>query len=614
MARCTGALIARLLPGALGARALLACGPTAPGADAGVDAGHVGVDAYVPPLELAFEPVVSRPGPVPGSLTEVSDGLVRLYDGFLEHSADGGRTWTLRAPTSAASLAYEPSRDLLFASSRTGVERSRDGGRTFEPLDAPVTERVVAHVTTDGALWLEQGGVSPRLFRSTDGGESFVEVALPTVDDFLIVFTGLDGSLFLAVDDRVVYRTRDGSRWEELATVSAARVFSTRSGTVLISGSDGATTLELRAEDGVTFERTSAEATYRYAQRPNGRLVRVALDGRTDESSDEGRSWTRIAPALTVVFLDLVARDEALLASTSQGPARLTGPAWRLEDPPGLPPNATAEYLDVSFARSGAAALVRREPSRSVVYLSDATATRWRRLTTMDSAGVSAVAMRPDGERVFLGMTLGRYAVLDTRGFPHLEGGIVARRETVRQAQWVEESGIAILYATLASDDDLSGVVVMGRLTDETAPWMELHPAREGLMVTAPPTLGYHGIAFHTGFNDVMLVSSRRFIGTNAYETSLWVNLDFNSLTGSWGPQRAPLPRLVRTLGPAGAYGDAVAALFEDGELAILSLAGPRWVALSPSIPPIHSAKIAPDRHVWLATRAGAFRSVDPLP
>ncbi|XVV06674.1 F510_1955 family glycosylhydrolase [Actinosynnema sp. CA-248983] len=143
---------------------------------------------------------------------EAKHGSVYGYDsqtGRLAVTADR-RTWDRRAQVDLADFAVSPSNpDVLLATTRQGVTRSTDGGRTFTPIaGAPVLQlvdwpedAVVVGVAPDGtvqtsadggATWTRQGTVRGRpgalathgrtevflatesaIHRSSDGGRTF---------------------------------------------------------------------------------------------------------------------------------------------------------------------------------------------------------------------------------------------------------------------------------------------------------------------------------------------------------------------------------------------------------------------------------------------------------
>jgi photosystem II stability/assembly factor-like uncharacterized protein len=104
-------------------------------------------------------------------LTAAGDLVLGIssHDGRLYRSTDGGRTWANPAETDLFDMAIEPTqgRDVL-GTSASGVQRSRDGGQSFESL--PGAPRLVfihwdsagvIGVDGDGQIWISGDGDSP---------------------------------------------------------------------------------------------------------------------------------------------------------------------------------------------------------------------------------------------------------------------------------------------------------------------------------------------------------------------------------------------------------------------------------------------------------------------
>ena len=105
-------------------------------------------------------------------------------DGGTFSSADGGRTWETRAANAGEArfgrIVVDPADEshLLVADARAGVAGSRDGGRSWTPLESGLR----------GATWLTRGGARLDVLvasgpagaaRSTDGGRTWAPLAVP---------------------------------------------------------------------------------------------------------------------------------------------------------------------------------------------------------------------------------------------------------------------------------------------------------------------------------------------------------------------------------------------------------------------------------------------------
>ncbi|MFF6844346.1 F510_1955 family glycosylhydrolase [Streptomyces tanashiensis] len=144
------------------------------------------------------------------ALDTASDATVYGYDsaaGLLRVSPDGV-TWDDRAALRALDIGVSPTApDTVLATTETGVVRSTDGGRTFDP----VSERVLAYVSwaaPDALFGIDPDGV---LFRGTGGGSSWTRVA--TVPGGAPqALTAVDAGRLLVATQDGVYESRDGGR------------------------------------------------------------------------------------------------------------------------------------------------------------------------------------------------------------------------------------------------------------------------------------------------------------------------------------------------------------------------------------------------------------------
>lgn len=134
----------------------------------------------------------------------------------LFRTEDAGASWKLvgTAPGSTMSLACARSAgdDVLYASTMGGVERSRDGGRTWER----VAELRDASVTTHGAIAYAVTGRS--LFVSSDGGATWQRREFRGGNGVLVAVAPSNTSLIYVVSDRLeVWRSPDaGMTWERV--------------------------------------------------------------------------------------------------------------------------------------------------------------------------------------------------------------------------------------------------------------------------------------------------------------------------------------------------------------------------------------------------------------
>lgn len=154
---------------------------------------------------------------------ERTDDRLYGYDATnaqLLHSPDGAdweqRTSDLHLPA----LAIDPDDDAHLVAARaagaaeadTELVRSRDGGRTWERVEAPAPAQLSWRAAERLFLVDEQGGVH----RSRDGGEDWSQRGrLPTAPGALLDH---DGRLYADHESAVVVSDDDGASWEVHAT------------------------------------------------------------------------------------------------------------------------------------------------------------------------------------------------------------------------------------------------------------------------------------------------------------------------------------------------------------------------------------------------------------
>lgn len=132
-------------------------------------------------------------------------------------SYDGGLTWARggTAPGSTMSMAVASAgdRDVLMASTMEGVQRSRDGGATWER----VPELGGAYVSAVGARAYAAAGT--RVFVSSDGGIRWEQRAFPNGKAVLVAPAATDpDTVYVLAEGFSVWRSADGGRtWERMS-------------------------------------------------------------------------------------------------------------------------------------------------------------------------------------------------------------------------------------------------------------------------------------------------------------------------------------------------------------------------------------------------------------
>jgi photosystem II stability/assembly factor-like uncharacterized protein len=231
-------------------------------------------------------------------------------------------TWTIdehlggRSPECVAVDPRNPAQ-VYCGTARTGLFRSRDGGRNWEPvepgIDHPmVTAVAMGHAEADGLGVVYAGTEPSAVFRSDNGGDSWVDLA---------------GLRALPSANTWSFPPRPHThhvRWIEADVRVADRVFVAIEAGALVRTFDGGRTWRDRVRGGPYDTHTAA--THPLAP---GRIYSAAGDGYF-ESADAGDSWRSREDGLKHLYLVSVAVDPAdpdtVIVSATEGPGSAYSP------------------------------------------------------------------------------------------------------------------------------------------------------------------------------------------------------------------------------------------------------------------------------------------------
>lgn len=227
-----------------------------------------------------------------------------------------GSSWTVedhlrrQSPECVAVDPHNPAR--LYCGTRTGLWRSADAGRTWEPagpgIDHPrITAIAVGPADRTDRFGSVYAGTEPSaVFRSDDGGETW---------------TDLTGLRALPSAPTWSFPPRPHThhvRWIEADRSVADRVFVAIEAGALVRTFDGGKTWKDRVRGGPYDTHTAA--THRLSP---GRIYSAAGDGYF-ESVDAGESWRSPEDGLNHLYLVGVAVDpgdpETVVVSAADGP------------------------------------------------------------------------------------------------------------------------------------------------------------------------------------------------------------------------------------------------------------------------------------------------------
>ncbi|HEX9161835.1 MAG TPA: hypothetical protein VF980_09025 [Thermoanaerobaculia bacterium] len=168
---------------------------------------------------LALGPVAADPG-TPGT-------LYAALGNVLQRTRDGGRTWEqLVPPAPVGSLAIDPrDSNVLAATAPGGVLKSTDAGATWSFAPTPLFKMMfsIAFAPSDPNVLYALGPVDFQpaptvLGRSTDGGRTWLPQPAPGESVLAFTIDPHDANrIFLASADRNVARSEDGGRtWQSI--------------------------------------------------------------------------------------------------------------------------------------------------------------------------------------------------------------------------------------------------------------------------------------------------------------------------------------------------------------------------------------------------------------
>jgi photosystem II stability/assembly factor-like uncharacterized protein len=164
--------------------------------------------------------------PLPASALTVAGNtlLVGSSSGQIAYSRDGGEIWYsghLRYPVEAVtglitSPNYEKDGVMLAGTGGTGIQRSTDGGRNWDPASFGLQNFTILALGTVpewGRREVVFAGTTSGLYRSPNGGRAWKKL---DIGDWVFQALAAAGSLVLAgTEGHGVFRSNDGGkRWE----------------------------------------------------------------------------------------------------------------------------------------------------------------------------------------------------------------------------------------------------------------------------------------------------------------------------------------------------------------------------------------------------------------
>lgn len=347
-------------------------------------------------------------------------GYLVATDGSVLRTADEGRSWSRRTPLPGSRAAAPGSsllpRDVFFTSAGTGFAAT---GPAAAAGGAPA-----------GAGAPAGGAPAGRIFRTTDGGESWSAVASQPQGLNGLHFP-TDEAGYAAGDGSVLLRTSDGGATWTRARVEAAGASEPVALTAVrcagvarcLIAAEPSGRLFRTGDGGASFAAVApaAERTFAAAFASPERAVAAGAGGATAVSDDGGLTWTAVGGRLGGTIERLRAASATVAYAAGTGGTLLTtadgGRGWSPLRPPG-----TAGLADVSFAgpRTGLAL-----DSRGFVWRTDDGGAGWRTLDTGPPARFRAI-LALDASRLLLVGPRGLRRATDGQRFLPVAGKALA--------------------------------------------------------------------------------------------------------------------------------------------------------------------------------------------
>lgn len=173
-----------------------------------------------------------------------------------------------------------------------GLIRSRDGGRTWEPVsEVGETDHHVLQVSPDRIVAVEAEGADVRI--SADGGRTFTDRTPPTVSLDAAIDPGDPERLVVATDQGIYTSVDGGGSWRQRDAVPAAQLAWAAPDALYRADADGL--VRRSADGGQTWEDrgTLDLGANELAADAAGALYASLPGGEVHRSDDGGATWRR---------------------------------------------------------------------------------------------------------------------------------------------------------------------------------------------------------------------------------------------------------------------------------------------------------------------------------
>lgn len=147
-----------------------------------------------------------------------------VYQGRMQKSTDGGKTWEYvdNAPANVIQLVAGATENTLYATTNSGLDVSRDQGKTWTSLSSALAGGAVVSLGVNPQNEKELLAYSQKLglARSTDGGNNWSKINAPFADE-MVMYVAYDknnpATIYVLTRSLAIYKTTDtGSTWDKV--------------------------------------------------------------------------------------------------------------------------------------------------------------------------------------------------------------------------------------------------------------------------------------------------------------------------------------------------------------------------------------------------------------
>jgi hypothetical protein len=232
-----------------------------------------------------------------------------------------------------------------------------------------------------------------------------------------------------------------------------------------------------------------------------------------------------------------------------------------------------ADVVDLAIAEDGRMAMLSGESNDVRLHVQDS-AGAWHKGPLFSQAEARALAIRPEGDLVFVGGAGGRYVLLDHDGTRVRESGVIQSEfgevdtNAITSASWSHAFLTDVITVGTAEEFDTEGNLWFWTGPAEHVRWVKVTPESTSDSIAVRPG-GYHAVATASNPTDGprVLLTMRSWYGTNAWMSNTFgtANLGANgdALWQEVDSYWSDLP--LATLFPPEGYAEMV--LWPEGRL-----------------------------------------------